>query len=161
MNYLNHVKQNDKNYTDAITKIQEIKPIVDSLEKVENVTKDEKAENKKKEPSLTQAQKDSIVKERQIADSIANISKAQENRKKEIEKQFSAWDGSHRQLERYIKQNMNDPDSYEHVETKYWDMGDHLVVLTKYRGKNAFGGKVLGMTKAEVDMQGNVIRIME
>lgn len=161
LNYLNHVKQSDKNYSDAIAKIQEIKPIVDSLEKVENVAKEEKTETKKQEPSLTQAQKDSIVKERQTADSIANISKAKENRKKEIEQQFSSWDGSHRNLERYIKQNMNDPDSYEHVSTQYWDMGDHLVVLTKYRGKNAYGGKVLAMTKAEVDMQGNVVRIME
>ena len=25
---------------------------------------------------------------------------------------------------------MNDPDSYEHVEIKYWDMKDHLIINT-------------------------------
>lgn len=46
---------------------------------------------------------------------------AVEARKKKIESQFSAWDGSHRNLERIIKEAMNDPDSYDHVETVYWD----------------------------------------
>jgi len=49
-------------------------------------------------------------------------------RKKKIEHQFSAWDGSHRNLERLIKKTMNDPDSYDHVETVYWDMGKYLIV---------------------------------
>jgi len=33
-------------------------------------------------------------------------------RKQKTEDQFSAWDGSHRKLEVYIKRNMHDPDSY-------------------------------------------------
>lgn len=79
----------------------------------------------------------------------------------EIEKQFSSWDGSHRNLEKLIKQNMNDPDSYEHVETKYWDMDDHLVVMTTFRGKNAFGGVVKNFIKAKVDMNGNIIEVID
>jgi len=82
-------------------------------------------------------------------------------RQLKIEKQFSAWDGSHINLTKSIKQAMNDPDSYEHVETKYWDMTDHLVVLETYRGKNAFGGKVKNWVKAKVDLEGNVLEIME
>jgi len=85
-----------------------------------------------------------------------------EKRRKElIEPQFSAWDGSHRNLTELIKKAMNDPDSYEHVETVYWDKGDYLIVMTKYRGKNAFGGKVLGMIKAKVALNGNIIQIIE
>lgn len=48
---------------------------------------------------------------------------AVEARKKRIDRQFSAWDGSHNNLERLIKRSMNDPDSYEHDETVYWDRG--------------------------------------
>ncbi len=56
---------------------------------------------------------------------------------------------------------MNDPDSYDHVETVYWDMGDYLVVRTTYRGKNAFGGVVVNWVKAKVNLDGNIIEITE
>lgn len=51
-----------------------------------------------------------------------------EQHKKQIEAQFSAWDGSHRGLEKVVKDAMNDPDSYDHVETRYVDKGDYLIV---------------------------------
>jgi len=86
---------------------------------------------------------------------------AEEVRKKQIEEQFSAWDGSHRNLERVIKKAMNDPDSYEHDETTYWDRGDHLVVKTTYRGKNAFGGVVRNFVKAKVSLNGQVLQILD
>ncbi len=86
--------------------------------------------------------------------------RAEAVRKKQIEAQFSAWDGSHRNLERAIEQSMNDPDSYEHVETVYWDMKSHLVVKTTFRGKNAFGGLVINWVKAKVDLDGNVLAVI-
>lgn len=86
---------------------------------------------------------------------------AEAARQKLIEQQFSAWDGSHINLERAIKKSMNDPDSYEHDETKYWDRGDHLVVLTQFRGRNGFGGMVRNTVKAKVDMAGNIIEVMD
>ena len=82
-------------------------------------------------------------------------------RKERIESLFSAWDGSLGKLEKHIKERMNNPDSYEHVETRYTDMGDHLRVATKYRGTNAFGGVVTQTTVADVDDNGNVIRIVQ
>jgi len=82
-------------------------------------------------------------------------------RKENIQKLFSAWDGSHRGLEKIIKDAMNDPDSYKHVETVYWDMGDHLVVRTTYRGKNAFGGVVKNWVKAKIGLDGKVLEIIE
>lgn len=84
-----------------------------------------------------------------------------EERKKLIEEKFSPWDGSHRGLENYIKENMNDPDSYKHVETKYIDKKDHLFVITTFRGKNGFGGVVINSVTAEVDLNGNVLKIIE
>lgn len=84
-----------------------------------------------------------------------------EARKKQIEKQFSQWDGSHRNLERVIKKAMNDPDSYEHGETVYWDRSDHLVVKITYRGRNAFGGVVRNFVKAKVSLNGQILQILD
>jgi DNA-directed RNA polymerase subunit RPC12/RpoP len=84
----------------------------------------------------------------------------EESRKEQIERQFSAWDGSHRGLTKLIKASMNDPDSYDHVETVYWDKGDHLVVKTTFRGKNAFGGVVKNWVMAKIDLEGNVIEVI-
>lgn len=79
----------------------------------------------------------------------------------QLEKQFSTWNGSHIELTKLIKNAMNDPDSYEHVETKYWDMTDYIVVRTVYSGKNAFGGRVKNFVKAKYDNKGNLIEILE
>ncbi len=85
----------------------------------------------------------------------------EEARKELIERSFSHWDGSHRKLEEHIKNSMNDPGSYEHVETVYWDRGDYLVVMTTFRGKNAFGGVVKNSVKAKVGLDGSIIDIIE
>ncbi len=88
--------------------------------------------------------------------------KAPKTRAEKIKEQFSAWDGSHRKLERLVKKAMNDPDSYKHDETVYWDMKDHLVVRTTFRGRNAFGGMVKNWVKAKVDINtGDVLEVME
>ncbi len=56
---------------------------------------------------------------------------------------------------------MNDPDSYEHDETVYWYRGDHLVVKTTFRGKNAFGGVVRNDVKAKVSLGGQIFQILD
>ena len=81
-------------------------------------------------------------------------------RNERIEKQFSLWDGSHKNLTTLIKESMNDPDSYKHVETVYWDKGDYLIVRTKFRGKNAFGGVVTNYVTAKIDLDGNIMEII-
>jgi len=86
--------------------------------------------------------------------------KAAEARKKKIESSFSGWDGSHRGLETYIKNSMDDPDSYEHVETRYGDKGSYLIVVTTFRGKNKFGGVVKQTVSAKVSLDGQVLQIL-
>jgi hypothetical protein len=81
-------------------------------------------------------------------------------RQQKLESQFSSWNGSHLSLTRYIKERMNDPDSFEHDETRYIDKGDHLIIITSFRGKNAFGGVVRSTTMAKVDLDGNVLEIL-
>jgi hypothetical protein len=87
------------------------------------------------------------------------IEKQKEERKKLIERQFSGWDGHHMALERAIKKLMNDPDSYEHVKTGYWDRGDHIVVNTTFRGKNSFGAMVLNTVEAKVSFDGTILEL--
>lgn len=81
---------------------------------------------------------------------------------KPLSSQFNPWDGSHINLTEHIKNSMHDPDSYEHVETKYWEVGSGvIVVLTEFRGKNSFGAKVKQSIKAEVDLEGNILKVFE
>ncbi|MCH8535547.1 MAG: hypothetical protein LAT51_10800 [Flavobacteriaceae bacterium] len=89
------------------------------------------------------------------------LKKEKEKRKKRtklIEDQFSY--GRHIGLEIFIKDNMNDPNSYEHIETRYIDEGNYLVITKKFRGKNKLGGLVINTVKAKVDFKGNVIEII-
>lgn len=86
--------------------------------------------------------------------------KAAEQRKKLIKSQFSSWDGSHIQLTKMIKETMNDPDSYKHDKTVYWDKGDHIIVKTIFRGRNAFGGIVKNSVRAKFDLNGQIIDIL-
>jgi len=76
-----------------------------------------------------------------------------------IEIQFSEWDGSHIQLTNEIKRNMNNPDSYEHIETKYMIKDNIILVSTSFRGTNVFGAVVINNAFAEVDMNGKIINI--
>ena len=86
-------------------------------------------------------------------------------RKRWIESQFSAWDGSHSALEGLIKKGMNDEDSYKHHETTYIEVKnkdiqakmqevvkasgqnykvdiDDIVITCVFSGKNAYGARV-------------------
>ena len=65
---------------------------------------------------------------------------------------LSGWDGSHRGLIDWTKENLNDPGSFEHDETRITpvnDQGQHSVIM-KYRAKNGFGGVVRGSILAVI-----------
>lgn len=83
----------------------------------------------------------------------------EEKRKKQIRSQFSAWDGSHVKVEKYIKNEINDPDSYVHVKTVYSDMGDYLFIKTTFRAKNSFGAVVKESVEAYVTIEGKLHKI--
>ena len=82
-------------------------------------------------------------------------------RQKQIEKQFSAQNGVHLGLEKAIKDNMNDPDSYEHIHTAYFDEGNYLAVFTHFLGRNGNNGVVNNEVIAKVDLQGTVLEIIK
>jgi len=90
----------------------------------------------------------------------AKVKTPEELREERIKNCFSGWDGSHRELVKLIKKSMNDPGSYDHVETVYWDKGDHLVVKTTFRGKNAFGGVIKNWVMAKADLDCNIEEVI-
>lgn len=84
---------------------------------------------------------------------------AAELREERIKKAFSAWDGSHRNLEAWVKEAMNDPASYEHIGTSYREKGDTVFVMLQFRGKNAFGGVVKNTATCYTDLDGNILGV--
>lgn len=98
--------------------------------------------------------------ERELAEELKKQEEFNKNRKENIEKQFSAWDGSHPKLSRMIEESCRNPDSYEHIETRFRDDGTSIFVITKYRAENGFGGMTIGNVTARVDFDGNVIEIV-
>lgn len=57
---------------------------------------------------------------------------------------LSSWDGSHRQFVAATKRLLNDPDSFDHVETRVTRRnasGKHEIYM-EFSAKNAFGGRI-------------------
>jgi len=70
----------------------------------------------------------------------------------------SSWDGSCTPVVRYIKNEMNDPESFEHDKTFVTPLlNGNFEVKTIFRGKNAFGGKVKSSCFSEVTSTGAIV----
>lgn len=73
----------------------------------------------------------------------------------------SPWDGSVPAVERYLKRNLKDPDSFKAVK---WTpvkkgCGNYTVGLS-YRAKNSFGGYVVEQAVFVLDADGNVTEML-
>lgn len=68
---------------------------------------------------------------------------------------FSQWDGSYQPFVDLIKSSMNNPKSYEHVETRYSFVEDkytpYMKIFCTFRGTNAFNAIVTQTISAKVD----------
>lgn len=72
------------------------------------------------------------------------------------------FDSSYIPITRDIKNNMNDPSSFKHLETNYRFVLDnsppYAIVTTVYQGKNSYGASVKNSIIAKVDLSsGSVI----
>jgi hypothetical protein len=97
-------------------------------------------------------------------DSISSINQLKvirEQRKQNIEKLFSQWDGSHIELSKKIKESLNDPNSYEHIKTTYRDRGLSLTIYTTFSAQNGFGGTLKRQVVVVSDMLGNITEIIK
>jgi hypothetical protein len=96
---------------------------------------------------------------RDLREEQAIEQKQMAERKKRISKQFSGWDGAHYGLERYVKERLKDPNSYDHIKTAYRDLGHKIFITTSYRAKNSFGGYVIERVEANADLNGNLLKV--
>lgn len=99
-----------------------------------------------------------LIEQRRIENEQKQKIKEQKEREKLILSQFDY--GRHIPLEVFIKNNMNDPKSFQHIETRYKDENTHLLVTVRFRGNNAFGAKIINTVTAKVDFKGNVLQIV-
>jgi|SRR5690606_9981334 len=75
------------------------------------------------------------------------------NPENKIERHFSKFDGSYIKFREYIKSNLKNPSSFEHVETRYKDNNDGTVtVWMKYRAKNSFNAVVTEIAKCTLNI---------
>ena len=108
---------------------------------------------------------DQSSKSNQKSEKPKVLTEAQKEKKRieQYETCFSPWDGSHTKLKYFIKDNMNDPGSFDHVETTYRDLTTYLIVKTTFRGTNQFGAKVKNSVRAKVsaDDKCTLLEILE
>ena len=72
----------------------------------------------------------------------------------------SVFDGSVRQVEKYLKASLKDPQSYESIDwNKVIETDNGYSVNHKYRAKNSLGGFVIENKVFYLDFKGNVIRV--
>lgn len=73
--------------------------------------------------------------------------------KDKIERNFSQFDGSYLKFREYIKSNLKNPSSFEHVETRYTDNNDGTAtVWMKYRATNSFNAVVTEIAKCTLNI---------
>lgn len=101
------------------------------------------------------------------------IKAAEEEKKKGMEaynkrvKKFednclNPWNGSHILFARMIKEQLNDPSSFEHVNTTFRLFNGYAVVNMTFRGKNAFNATVTNKMSAKVSLEDcSVLEIFE
>lgn len=107
--------------------------------------------NEVKKMMLAQAKLNSVIKQ----------NKELEEQKSAFEKEcFTGLDGYNLELVRLVKENLNDPDSFEHVETGFKILDDYALVVMKYRAKNQFNAKVLTRVTAKINFDCQVIEII-
>ena len=148
--------------TPKITSTDKYERLKDSLVIVlENRTEKNKVikEKQEKQAELDAERNERIQKETERQNKLKK--EAKENRDFKLESCFSAFDGSHRGLEKYIKKLMYYPDSYSHIETSYYDRDSIIVVIAKYRAKSQYGTMQIFTTEANTDINGNVLNIVE
>lgn len=82
--------------------------------------------------------------------------------KEKAESAFSAWDGSHYKLVAYVKERLNDPNSFEHAKTWYNTYDNDYIVWMEYRAKNGYGALMLYYIKAKCSYDtGEILEVIE
>lgn len=114
--------------------------------------------------SLIMVFKDGHISERILKASIEEgMKKARAKTDKKLggmDVQNSSFDGSVRQVEKYLKSNLKDPNSYESIDwSQVKETENGYEVRHKYRAKNSLGGYMIENHIFYIDLKGNVIKV--
>ena len=99
-----------------------------------------------------------LATEKRKVEEAKKLAAEAEARQASIKRQFK-WDGSNYAVEEAIKVRMQNPDSYKHVETRFVEVENGLIVTTKFRGTNGFNAVVTQIAVAAVDVNGTVLSL--
>lgn len=102
-----------------------------------------------------------IVAKTKLQDAEKKLAEIEEKKKDWEKNCISAWDGSCPKLVNALKENLKDPESFEHIET-YIKYGDkYVTVVMKYRAKNSFGGYNVEAVTGQVSYDCEVLGISQ
>ena len=87
--------------------------------------------------------------------------RAERQHRQEVKALFSGPGGSVPALVDWVRQRMSDPESFQHVETRYIDRGGEIIVFMTYRGRNAFGGTVTEKVSARLSNSGRLSDVLK
>lgn len=75
--------------------------------------------------------------------------------------QFDTVSGEHYIASKYIKNNLNDPKSYEFVDANYKILsnGSQVLITTEYIAKNLLGGNVRNKTAILFSNHGEILAV--
>ena len=130
---------------------------VKSGAKQELKAKQEAVSEKEAFEKLPQSVKDSINREKKERHDLA----VRERQRERIKENFSDVTGENYDLGYYIKNNLHDPESYEHVKTSWVQMDSAVLVYTTIRAKNGFGAKRLVSYEAGMSFDNQLLYIKE
>jgi len=150
--FINALK--DTKYKDDPDLIAFIDKAKIAVKKEDNINKTKKAFSKLKHHDQRAASQEvsaMIIREKSIAD---------QKHKRKVKQQFAA-DGSNWIFVYYLKKQLHDPESFEHIETRYKDNQDHVYVEMRFRALNGFGAKRIFMKSAKVSIDNETVEFLD
>lgn len=78
----------------------------------------------------------------------------------QIQNMLSSWDGSLPALKELVKKNLNDEDSFKHIQTGYINKGSYVEIKMIYSAKNAYNATIKSYIKVKVNSKGVIKEII-
>jgi hypothetical protein len=90
------------------------------------------------------------------------IKTAMQLKEEHLARVFSSWDGSSSTVVDLVKATLNDPESFEHLNTNYIQTGSdeehrEYLVTMEFTAKNGFGGRLRKWVTVILDKDGNYV----
>jgi heme exporter protein D len=124
-------------------------------ENEQRAAKNKEASRVASETAAKEAERRRLVRDREARitelDAVQKEAERQASPEYKLDGCFSRYDSnSARTMNKTIKANLADPDSFQHIQTIFEYKGDYAVTTTKFRSRNGFGGMVVAYASGNV-----------